>query len=47
LDFLTEAYFSCLRTAAEPKEFGDQVCQLPMDPDKIRNIFNCDFERNI
>jgi hypothetical protein len=36
--FLTEAYFSCLRTAAEMKVFEDQVCKLPMDPEKIRNI---------
>ncbi len=35
---LTEAYFSCLRTAAEMKLFGDPVCKLPMDPEKIRNI---------
>jgi hypothetical protein len=32
---LTEAYFSCLRTAAEMKVFEDQVCKLPMDPEKF------------
>jgi hypothetical protein len=35
---LTEAHFSCLRTAAEKKIFEDQVCKLPMDPEKMCNI---------
>ena len=30
-EFLTEAFFLCLRTAAEKNSFEDQVCKLPMD----------------
>jgi hypothetical protein len=32
---LTEARFLVLRTAAEKRVFEDQVCKLPMDPEKF------------
>ena len=41
--FLTEAFFLCLRTAAEKNSFEDQVCKLPMDSEKFA-IFNCDLK---
>ena len=34
-DILTEAFFLCLRTAAEKNSFEDQVCKLPMDSEKF------------
>jgi hypothetical protein len=42
---LTEAYFPCLKSAAEKNLFEDQVCKLPMDPEKFATfltvILNC------